>query len=80
MSALPNRRRAMESGRIDHVMQEFLQQLDLDYHRSVLLLVARAELERLRLLGASPTAGGAASPEVACADPSCGRPDAVRSE
>ena len=29
-------------------MQDLLQQLDLDYYRSALLLVARAELERLR--------------------------------
>ncbi len=31
-----------------HVMQELLQQLDPDYYRSVLLLVARSELVRLR--------------------------------
>jgi len=29
-------------------MQDLLQQLDLDYYRSALLVVARAELERLR--------------------------------
>jgi hypothetical protein len=29
-------------------MQDFLQQLDLDYYRAALLLVARAELERLQ--------------------------------
>lgn len=76
-------------------MQEPLQQLDLDYYRSALLLVARAELERLRPersagtdverrskspFGASPTAGGAASPEVACAGPPYGCPGAVRRE
>jgi hypothetical protein len=95
MSALPNRQRAIASGNIAYIMQELLQQLDLDYYRSALLLVARAELERLRPerpagtdverrskspFGASPTAGGAASPEVACAGSSYGGPDAVRSE
>jgi hypothetical protein len=29
-------------------MQELLQQIDLDYYRSVRLLIARAELEQLR--------------------------------
>jgi hypothetical protein len=29
-------------------MQDFLQQIDLDYYRSALLLVARADVERLR--------------------------------
>jgi hypothetical protein len=95
MSALPNRRSAIESGSIAYIMQEFLQQLDLDYHRSALLLVARAELERLRLersadtdverrskspFGASPTAERAASAEVACAGPPNGDPGAVRRE
>jgi phosphoserine phosphatase len=45
MSALPNRQRAIASGSITYIMQELLQQLDLDYYRSALLLVARAELE-----------------------------------
>jgi hypothetical protein len=95
MSALPNRRRAIKSGSIRYIMQELLQQLDLDYHRSALLLVAHAELERLRQersagtdvekrnkspFGASPTAAGAASPEVACAGPSYGGAGAVRRE
>jgi len=35
-------------GRIGHLMQELLQQLDPDYYSSALLLVVRAELERLR--------------------------------
>jgi hypothetical protein len=73
-------------------MQDLLQQLDLDYYRSALLHVARAELERLRQersagtdverwskspFGASPAAGRAASLEVACADPPYGGPGAV---
>jgi hypothetical protein len=76
-------------------MQDVLQQLDLDYYRSALLLVARAELERLRQersagtdverrsktpFGAVPTADGAASPEVAVARLSCGGPGKVRCE
>jgi hypothetical protein len=48
MSALPNRRCAVASGNIGRIMQDLLQQLDLDYYRSALLLVAHAELERLR--------------------------------
>jgi hypothetical protein len=77
------------------MMQELLRQLDLDYYRSALLVVARAELERLRqellagtdierrselTFGASPTAERAAPPEVACADPAYGGPGAVRRE
>jgi hypothetical protein len=65
-------------------MLDPLQQLDLDYYRSALLHVARAELERLRQersagtnverwsqspLGTSPTAEWAASPEAARAGP-----------
>jgi hypothetical protein len=66
-------------------MQELLQKLELDYYRSALLLVARAELERLRQerstcadvegrsklpLGTSRSADGAVSPEeVARASP-----------
>jgi hypothetical protein len=76
-------------------MQELLQQLDLDYYRSALLHVARAELEHLRQersegtdvegwskfpSGASTTAEGAASPEVASASPPHGDPSAVRGE
>jgi hypothetical protein len=76
-------------------MQDLLQQLDLDYYRSALLHVARAELERLRQersagtdverwskspFGASLAAGRAASPEVACAGPPYGGPGAVRDE
>jgi hypothetical protein len=76
-------------------MQDTLQQLDLDYYRSALLHVARAELERLRQersagtnlerwskspFDASPAAGRAASPAVACAGPPYGGPDAVRDE
>ena len=30
-------------------MQEFLQRIDRDYYRAALLLIARSELERLRL-------------------------------
>jgi hypothetical protein len=82
MSALPNRPRAAASGSIGDIMQNLLQQLDLDYYRSALLLVARAELERLRQersagtdverrsktpFGAVATADEAASPEVSCA-------------
>jgi len=95
MSVLPNRQRATASGRIGHIMQYLLQQLDLDYYRSALLLVARTELERLRQersagtdverrsgtpFGASPAAGGVASPEVACAGPPYSGPGAVRHE
>jgi hypothetical protein len=61
-------------------MPELLQKLDLDYYRSALLLVARAELERLRQerstcadverrselpLGTRGSADSAVSPEVA---------------
>jgi hypothetical protein len=95
MSALPNRQRAIASGSIGNTMQDLLHQLDLDYYRSALLLVVHAELERLRPdcsagtdverrskspFGASPAAGRAASPEVACTGSSYGGPDAVRSE
>lgn len=48
MSAPPNRQRAIATGSIGYMMQDLLQQLDRDYYRSVLLLVARAELERLQ--------------------------------
>jgi hypothetical protein len=59
-------------------MQDLLQQLDQDYYRSALLLVARAELEQLRQMRRAgidvkrgkktpfrtePTADGTASPE-----------------
>ncbi len=82
MSALPYRQRATASASIGHIMRDFLQQIDLDYYRSALLLIARAELERLRQerpadtcvekrskspFRASPAAGGAISPEAACA-------------
>ena len=95
MSALPNRRRAIALGSIGNIMQDLLQQLDLDHYRSALLLVARAELERLRQersagthverrskspFGASPMAEGAASPEMACAGFPYGAPGAVRRE
>ena len=96
MSALPNRQQAVASGTIGHIMQDLLQLLDLDYYRSALLLVARAELERLRQeysagtdaerrsqipFGASPaTAAGVASPEVACADSPYEASAAVRRE
>jgi hypothetical protein len=95
MSALPNRQRAIASGSIGYIMQD-LQQLDLEYYRSALLLVARAELERLRqersagtdverrskspFGAASPTAERAASLQVACAGPAYGGPGAVRRE
>jgi hypothetical protein len=77
------------------MMRDHLQQLDLDYYRSALLHVARAELERLRQeratgtdvekwckspFGASPMAEGAAAPEVACAGPPYGGPGAVCDE
>jgi hypothetical protein len=93
MSALPNRQRAIASGSIGYTMRDLLQQLDFDYYRSALLLVARAELERLRQersagtdverrgktqFGASPTAEGAASAEVACAGRPYGGSGAVR--
>jgi hypothetical protein len=76
-------------------MQELLQQLDLDYYRSALLHVARAELERLRQersaradverwskfpFDASTSAEDAVSSEVACAAPLYGFPGAVRGE
>ena len=76
-------------------MQDTLQQLDLDYYRSALLHVARGELERLRRersagtnverwskspSDASPTAGRAASPAVACSDPPYGGPGAAGDE
>jgi hypothetical protein len=76
-------------------MQDLLQQLDLDYYRSALLLVARAEVERLRQersaftdvegrdktwFGASRTAERAASPEAVYAGHSYGGPSAVRRE
>jgi hypothetical protein len=93
LSVLPNRQRPIAAGSIGHIMRDLLQQLDLDYYRSALLLVARAELERLRQersaitdverraktpFGASSRADGAASPEVVCAGRPCGSPGAVR--
>jgi hypothetical protein len=93
MSVLPNRQRAIASGNIGYIMQDLLQRLDLDYYRSALLLVARAELERLQQhgststdverrskdpFGAPPTAEGAAPSEVACAGPPYGGPAAPR--
>jgi hypothetical protein len=95
VSVLPNRQRAIASGSVGYIMHDLLQQLDLDYYRSALLLVARAELERLRQersaatdverrskipFGTSPAAEGAASPEVACAGPPYGGTGAVRRE
>jgi hypothetical protein len=95
MSALPNRQGARASGSIGNIMHDLLQQLDLDYYRSALLLVARAEIERLQQersagtdvgrrskspFGASPTAEEATSPEPACAGPPYGGPGAVRCE
>jgi hypothetical protein len=77
------------------MVQDLLRQLDLDYYRSALLLVARAELERLRQensvstdverrrrfpFGASPAPEGQASPEVVRGGPPCGAPGAVRRE
>jgi hypothetical protein len=47
-------RRSMGEDR--HGMDELLQQIDLDYYRSALLLVARADLERLRQECASDAA------------------------
>jgi hypothetical protein len=94
MSVLPNRPSGITSGSIG-VMQDLLQQLDIDYYRSALLHVARAELERLRQersagtedegwskspFGASRKAGRPTSPEVACAGPPHGGPGAVRCE
>jgi hypothetical protein len=43
VSALPSRLRAIASGSIGRIMQDLLQQLDLDYYRSALMFVARAE-------------------------------------
>jgi hypothetical protein len=95
MSVLPNRPRAITSGTIVLRMQDLLQQLDLDYYRSALLHVARAELERLRQVrsagtdferwrkspfGPSPTAAGAASPEVAYLGPPYGGTGSARRE
>jgi hypothetical protein len=95
MSALPNRQRAAASGSVNYTMRDLLQQLDLDYYRSALLLVARGELDRLRQegsastdcerwtktpFGALPAADGAASPEVACASPRYGGPGKVPCE
>src|SRR5450755_2110315 len=83
------------AGSIGYIMQDLLQQLDLDYYRSALLQVARAELERLRQehsvgtdverwskapFGASSTVEDAASPEAACVGPPCGGPGEVRRE
>jgi len=48
MSALPNRQRTAASNNIRDIVRALLQQLDPDYYRSALLLVAHAELERLR--------------------------------
>ena len=77
MGVLPNRQRAIASGSIGYIVHDLLRQLDLDYYRSALLVVARAELERLRQersagtdverqskapLTAVPTADGAAGP------------------
>jgi hypothetical protein len=93
MSALPNRQGAVASGSIGHAMPNLLQQLDLDYYPSALLLVARAELERLRRersagtdverrsetpFSAIPAADGAASPEVAVTSLAWGGPGKVR--
>jgi hypothetical protein len=36
------------SGMVQPIMRELLQQIDLDYYRSVRLLIAHAELEQLR--------------------------------
>jgi hypothetical protein len=75
---LPNRQRAAASINVIAIMQDLLQQLDQDYYRSALLLVARAELEQLRQMRRAgidvkrgkktpfrtePTADGTASPE-----------------
>jgi hypothetical protein len=95
MSVLPNRQRAIASGSIGYIMQHLLQQLDLDYYRSALLLVARAELERLRQERSAgtdverrsktpfesvPTADGAPHQKVAVASIACGGPGKVRCE
>ena len=48
LSALANRRRAATLGSLGTLMKELLLQLDPDYFRSVQLLIAQAEVERLR--------------------------------
>ena len=55
MGALAHRQRAAAIGMLAHLMQDVLQQIDLDFYRSMRLLIARAELEHLRL-GRSPLA------------------------
>jgi hypothetical protein len=95
ISVLPHRLRAITAGSIDYIMRDLLQQLDLDYYRSALLHVARAELERLRQehsagtdverwskspFGATPTVEEAVSPEVAFVGLPYGGPGAMRSE
>jgi len=76
-------------------MQDLLRQIDLNYHRSALLLVARTELDRVRQessagadverwgktsFGVAPMAERAGSPEVACAGPPYSGSGAVRRE
>jgi len=85
MSALPNRQRAAASAIIPAIMQHPLQQLDLDYYRYALLLVARAELERLRQERLSETqcsvvyaANGAGSGHLPNRGLPYGSPGAVR--
>jgi hypothetical protein len=46
--ALPYRQRAAASVSVPLTMRDLLQQLDQDYYRAALLLVAHAELEHLR--------------------------------
>jgi hypothetical protein len=82
---LPNRQRAAASVSVVAIMQDLLQQLDQDYYRSALLLVARAELEHLRQkrwagidvtrgkktpFRTERTADGTASPESSNCEPS----------
>ena len=77
------------SGSIGRVMQHFLQQLDADYYRSALLLIARTELEHLRQERSaghlekgsgvscvpSPTVSGESTAQAAGEDPLPSRPD-----
>jgi hypothetical protein len=48
LSGLPDRQSVASFGIIRFIVQELLQQIDLDYYRSVRLLIVHAELEQLR--------------------------------
>jgi hypothetical protein len=48
LSGLPDRQSVVSFGIIRFIVQELLQQIDLDYYRSVRLVIVHAELEQLR--------------------------------